>query len=173
MRAALPHKRIDILLAKQEIAEQIYRYCRAMDRLDADLGYSVWHEDAEAIYEASPFIGTGRGFIDWVIPKHRTFVNHSHQVTNILIAVDGDEADSESCFIVMPRTREEGGQEMDHIILGRYLDRWSRFDGRWAIRKRQCIIDMANSVPVSEGWIVAAGRRDRHDPSYGLRIARV
>ena len=173
MKAASPDKRIDVLLAKQEIAEQIYRYCRAMDRLDADLGYSVWHEDAEAIYEASPFVGSGRGFIDWVIPKHRTFVNHSHQVTNILIAVDGDEADSEACFIVIPRTKGEGGHEMDHIILGRYLDRWSRIDGRWAIRKRQCIIDMANSVSVSEGWIVAAGRRDRHDLSYDLRIARV
>ena len=164
---------IDIMLAKQDIREQIYRYCRAMDRLDNDLGYSVWHDDATAIYEASPYVGTGRGFIAWVIPKHLTFVNHSHQVTNILIAVDGEEADSESCFIVAPRTKAEDGGETDHIILGRYLDRWRRVDGRWAISRRECIIDMANSVPVSDGWIAASGRRDRDDPSYGLRIARV
>lgn len=50
----MSEKSINVLLAKQEITEQIYRYCRAMDRFDADLGYSVWHEEAEAIYEASP-----------------------------------------------------------------------------------------------------------------------
>ena len=75
----MSEKSINVLRAKQEITEQISRYCRAMDRLDADLGYSVWHEEAEAIYEASPYVGTGRGFIDWVIPMIGTEASASAQ----------------------------------------------------------------------------------------------
>ena len=34
------------LLAKQAITEALYKYCRAMDRMDNELGKSVFHVDA-------------------------------------------------------------------------------------------------------------------------------
>ena len=33
-----------------EIDRVLKRYCRAMDRIDARLGYSVWHDDGLADY---------------------------------------------------------------------------------------------------------------------------
>ena len=39
------------LADRQAITDLIYRYCRSMDRIDAELGYSIWHEDATADYE--------------------------------------------------------------------------------------------------------------------------
>lgn len=34
-----------IVADRQAVAELIYRYCRAVDRLDIALGHSIWHED--------------------------------------------------------------------------------------------------------------------------------
>ena len=45
------------LLDRQAITEQIYRYCRAVDRLDIPLGHSVFHEDATADYGDSLYRG--------------------------------------------------------------------------------------------------------------------
>jgi hypothetical protein len=38
------------LADRQAITDLIYRYCRAMDRIDPDLGYTIWHEDGVADY---------------------------------------------------------------------------------------------------------------------------
>ena len=51
---------------RQAITDQLYRYCRAMDRIDHDLGYSIWHEDGTADYGAGVWQGSGRGFVDHV-----------------------------------------------------------------------------------------------------------
>jgi hypothetical protein len=78
-----------------KITAVMHRYCRAMDRIDAKLGYSVWHDDGTADY--GPFFkGSGRDFIDWVCNFHRTLISQFHQVTNILIDVMGEHATSES-----------------------------------------------------------------------------
>jgi hypothetical protein len=57
------------LLAKQAITEQIYRYCRAMDRIDSDLGRSVWHSDGRA-YCGPIFRAMGHEFVKWVAIPH-------------------------------------------------------------------------------------------------------
>ena len=36
------------LVDHQAITDLIYRYCRSMDRIDAERGYSIWHDDAVA-----------------------------------------------------------------------------------------------------------------------------
>ena len=80
---------------RQDITDQIYRYCRAMDRIDHELGYSIWHEDGTADYGHN-FQGTGRAFIDHVCQQHAGLQQHSHQVSNIIIDLDGDTAGSEA-----------------------------------------------------------------------------
>ncbi|MES2303794.1 MAG: nuclear transport factor 2 family protein, partial [Pseudomonadota bacterium] len=75
--------------AKLAIAEQLANYARAMDRIDHDLGYAVWHPEGTARY-GTMFEGTGRAFIDWVCATHTQMIAHMHRVTNILIVVDGD-----------------------------------------------------------------------------------
>src|ERR1700754_4718883 len=80
---------------RQQITDQIYRYCRAMDRIDHELGYSIWHEDGTADYGHN-FQGTGRAFIDHVCQQHAGLQQHSHQVSNIIIELDGDSAGSEA-----------------------------------------------------------------------------
>src|SRR3954468_11552442 len=87
---------LQAMLDRQAITELIHRYCRAMDRVDHALGYSIWHDGSEADY-GGIFKGTGREVIDWVCEGHvRGRVAHSHQVTVINMTVDGDHAGSEA-----------------------------------------------------------------------------
>lgn len=41
-------RQIAELIEKEAIREQIYTYCRALDRIDNELGYSVFAEEARS-----------------------------------------------------------------------------------------------------------------------------
>jgi hypothetical protein len=131
---------LDELVAKQAITEQLHRYCHGLDRFDRDQAM-IWHEGGLAEYEGI-FSGTGAGFLDWVWPVHEGFERTSHQVTNILIAVDGDSATSETYVTVCLR-----GAETDIVGRGRYSDTWSRRDGRWAVDLRRYSDDIQQFFP--------------------------
>ncbi len=155
---------------RQAITDQIYKYCRAMDRIDHQLGYNVWHEDGTADYGAM-YNGSGRGFIDWVCEQHSAMLGHSHQVSNILIEIDGDRAGSEAYVTAALRIRQDG-RLVQVTARGRYIDRWSRRDGRWGIDHRVYVQDFDElrevAATLTEGW----GRRDREDPSYRVLPVR-
>jgi len=154
------------LLAKQAITEQIYRYCRAMDRIDNDLGKSVWHSDGWADY-GPIFQGMGHEFVEWVAISHSAMMSHSHQVSNILIDVSGERAKSEA-YVTATLRKSESGKLTELTVRGRYLDQWSERDGRWAIDHRRYTHDFDDVREIaevaSEGW----GARDRSDPLYAL-----
>jgi hypothetical protein len=152
--------------AREAIRRRLYQYCRAVDRLDAPLGYSVWHEEGTADY-GPMFQGTGRGFIDWVIEQHRGLEAHSHQITNILIELDGHEGSSEAYVSATLRLRR-AGRRLQVDVRGRYLDRWSWRDGRWAILHRRYVHDFDHVQEVTASEIEGWGRRDRQDASYLL-----
>jgi hypothetical protein len=154
------------LADRQAITDLIYRYCRAVDRIDPELGYTIWHEDAEADYGESIYRGSGRGFIDFVCAQHRRAVCHSHQISNVIIDLDGDRAGSES--YVTANVRFAAGAVLKQVtVSGRYIDRWSRREGRWGIDKRIYVLDFEEirDVPADNR---GTGRRDRNDPSYGV-----
>jgi hypothetical protein len=153
------------LADREAIREQLYNYCRAVDRLDAPLGYAVWHPEGTADYGAEVYQGSGHGFIDHVIAVHGHLLAHSHQITNVLIRLDGDKAASEACHIACLHMLREG-QLIEMRVQGRYCDHWSRRDGRWAIDHRLTIRDLDSVGPVTALSTTSAGSRDRSDPSY-------
>jgi len=53
-------------------------------------------------------------------------------------------------------------------VWARYLDRWSRRDGRWGIDKRITVIDFDEIRDVTSMSQAQASRRDRSDPSYAV-----
>ena len=151
----------------QAITKAIYLYCRSMDRMDIPLGRTVFHEDATADYGAELFQGSGHGFVEWVAKSHENFDYHSHQVTNVIINLDGDRAASESYVTAALRSTIDG-QAKEFTTRGRYLDRWSCRDGHWAIDARVYIHDFADARDVNHSPIPVAGRRDRSDLSYDI-----
>ena len=148
------------------ITDLIYQYCRAVDRLDIPLGHSIWHDDAMADYGADFYQGKGRGAIDHICAQHRRTLHHSHQVSNILIELDRDRAGSEAYAIASLRAyRDEKLFQM--TIWGRYVDRWSRRNGRWGLDHRLAIRDFDEIREVTPLQHHDVARRDRSDPSYG------
>jgi hypothetical protein len=169
--------------AKQAITEVIYRYCRALDRMDRELADTVWHPDGTADYGPT-FQGSAAGLLDSLWSNHAKLLGHSHQVTNILIEVRGDNAGSEAYVTGTLWNRSDSGVLTNMVALGRYIDRWSRRDGVWAFDHRQFVYDLAYSSASPtlldgnrEGLATlaarrdpgqTAARRDRTDPSYAV-----
>jgi hypothetical protein len=161
---------VDDLVAKQSITEVIYTYCRALDRMDRELALTVWHSGGTADYGPGMYQGTGAGFVDWVWQQHALMEAHSHQISNILIDVDGDSAGSEAYVTAALRTAGEPGTQIEIVSRGRYVDQWSRRDGRWAIDHRRFVEDFTNAQPVGDLGLIerpaSRSRRDRNDLSY-------
>ena len=164
---------VDELVAKHAITEVIYTYCRALDRMDWDLALTVWHADGTADYGANMYQGTGAGFVEWVWTQHAGMMGHSHQITNVLVEVDGDRGASEAYVTAALRLESDANaQAVEIVSRGRYVDTWSRRDGRWAIDHRRFVEDFTSTYPVSamepSDAAQRSSRRDRDDPSYAV-----
>lgn len=155
------------LVSTRAIHDVLYRYCRGLDRMDRPMAESVWHPDGTADY-GPMYQGSGSGFLDWVWEAHSALETHSHQITNVLVEVDGDCATSESYVTVALWRRLPDGGVVEIVGRGRYVDRWSCRDGRWAIDHRQFLSDLQHAVTLSPAQAQGGGegRRDRSDPSY-------
>ncbi len=135
---------LETLIAKQAITEVLHRYCYAVDRMDPELGAQIWHPDGLAHYGPDIYEGSGAGFIDWVYESHSHADATSHQVTNIMIEVDGDTATSETYVTACLRMGST-----DIVARGRYQDTWSCRDGVWRIDVRGFETDLMQFLPVA------------------------
>ena len=154
------------MLDRMAITELIYQYCRAVDRLDRELGAAIWHEGGEI--DLGPlWRGTGRDWMNFTCDIHeRQVLVHSHQITNVTIRVDGDQAGSEAYVTATVRMVEDGVlRQWTHW--GRYLDQWAWREDRWGIETRQYVEDFAEVRDASPTG-VEAGKRDRTDVAYAV-----
>jgi len=154
------------LLDRQAITDLLQRYCRAVDRLDKPLARSVFHPGAEADF--SPvYKGDAQGAIDFVFASHARVLRVSHQIgtTIVTFGEDGKTAGSEAAFHSTARFLVDD-QLTQLDIWGRYLDRWSQRDGRWAIDRRRTVFDFDETRPVTGSMGSPDVSRDRADPSY-------
>jgi len=155
---------------RQAIRDCLATYCRGVDRLDRELLLSVYHEDA--IDDHGVFVGSREEFADWALGLHAQ-MQHStqHIITNHSCELDGDVAHSETYWMFASMNKQGAALTLSG---GRYIDRFERRNGRWAIALRKCIADWAGAP--GEGWgppglreALNSGsppRRDRSDPSY-------
>jgi len=163
---------IEDVIARAEIGELLVRYCRGIDRLDWDLVRSCFWPDGIADYRAFGLTGTPDALVAFLqAPAAMPALTRTmHVLSNHTIALDADRARSEAYCMA----HHEGGA--GHIWDGRfavtwlrYLDRWERRDGRWAILHREVAVEWGLTLDV-EQWAPfppdALGRRDRADRSY-------
>jgi hypothetical protein len=127
------------LVDRQAIHDVLMSYSRGVDRLDRELILSVYHSDATD--DHGVFIGGPTEFADWVIGMHtRLHLSHQHCQFNSTIDLDGDVAHAETYYMFIGMNRSGEPLAMSG---GRYLDRFERRDGRWAIAARVCLRDWA------------------------------
>ncbi len=139
--------------------------------MDRELTLSVWHEGGTASY-IDMYEGTGAGFVDWAWKVHEGMERHSHQIANSVIEVDGDRASSETYLTATLWTVPRDGKQTEVCVRGRYLDRWSKRDGRWAIDHRTHVADLHTFSELRRGPTNDESRRDPDDPSYALLPTR-
>ncbi len=147
------------------------RYCRGVDRLDAELIRSAYH--ADGVDEHGELSGTRDAFVDELIPVlRRNYLATSHQITNQLVDLAGDTAFVESYVTAVHKT-EVDDVRWQEIAHGRYLDRFERRDGKWRIAHRLVVVHSRNAREVAPSRLatdearLVRGSRDRSDPSYG------
>jgi hypothetical protein len=105
--------------------------------------------------------------IDLICAQHRRLLVHSHQISNIIIELDGERAGSESYVTATLRMRD--GERLKQIMVwSRYIDRWSRRNGRWGIDKRVAVRDFDEVREVVAMSQPIGGKRDSSDPSYDV-----
>jgi hypothetical protein len=61
-----------------------------------------------------------------------------------------------------------GAERRQVTVCGRYIDRWSRRNGRWGIDKRIFLCDLDEVRNITNLNESHDGRRDREDASYGV-----
>jgi hypothetical protein len=124
-------------MAKAEIREVLYRYCRGLDRGDAQLIASAYHADAYEEHgpEAGPAAEFAESSARMVADK---LLNVQHAVCNVLIDLKGDFAEVESYFLATQRRASR--PTIVTAFGGRYLDRFENRDG-WRIAARRVVND--------------------------------
>lgn len=160
------------LLAQQQVRDCLMRYCRGVDRCDAELVRSAYHRDATD--DHGYWKGNGWEFADFIVEaKLRDNDWTTHAVQNVLVEVDGDVAHAESYVEASLKPR---GLDEVRVFVGRYVDRLERRDGQWRIADRVVVHDWDDVRPLQPGGIglpldgFTRGRRgDRTDPVYRSR----
>lgn len=167
----MENKDIETLLAKEAIRDQIYTYCRALDRIDNELGYSVFAEDSKVNYGPTFPKGNGRQFIDNMLNQHRHMISTHHMMTNILIKVDGNKAASETYMYAACKfpKKLKGGKKSTFTVEARCrdIDKWECRDGKWLIVER--VVAGDNTMIVVPGQDLEnynTERNNKKDPSY-------
>jgi hypothetical protein len=161
------------LLDRAAIQEAVLRYCRGVDRADAELLASAYHPDAVDEHGMAHFEGDAiaRGIIELVSGSRVSL----HQITNQTVDLLGtSRAACESYFTAWQSMQHEGEERM-LLALGRYIDQFEKRDGDWRVAHRLVIVEHAQLLPAGGPFPPASpglGRRDRQDPSYTVLQTR-
>lgn len=162
--------RLRELVDRQEIHDCIVRYCRGVDRLDAQMLASAYHPDA--VDDHGLYVGNPHQFADYFLAFHKKHQKATqHIITNHYCELDGDMAHCETYWLFAGMNRV--GPELS-LGGGRYIDRMERRDGHWAIAARKCLYDWQGKpgdyslTPENLERMLGAGptARDSSDPSY-------
>jgi hypothetical protein len=160
--------RIDQALSKQALHDLGVAYARAVDRADASLMASVFHEDATVV--TGVFNGNAAEYAVKIVDYVRANIERCfHSLANEWYEVRGDDAVGES-YVIANTTA--GGR--DTLIGGRYIDSYQRRNGVWKIKARTFVVDWTNTQPTSyeTGGMYAAltarGCYGKNDPVYAF-----
>lgn len=161
-----------MLLARQEIEDALLRYCWGIDRADLDLVLSAFHEDARDNHSGVEESAVER-FTRTVVEG--AAMRTSHNLSNILIQIDGSTAATQSYFTAWHQFEYEG-TTYDWVIAGRYIDRFECRAGLWRIAHRMVVYDFQRfdgpgKVPSGHPALklfdtVVRGQKSRADYSY-------
>ena len=166
------YKQFRALVDREAVREVILRNSRAIDRVDEELLRTVYWPDGWDSH--SIFDGSFEDYVPWVIETLNGMIATHHNVANIMIELDGDDAFTESYFIAHHKIKGEDGVDRDMFAAGRYVDHIQRRgDGQhreWRIKHRRAVFDWDINQPSTSTWddgerkaMMERGMRGRDD----------
>jgi len=129
---------------REAIRDCLYRYCRAIDRRDAELLAGVYWPGA--MDHHGVFDAPAEQFVPEVMAALAAMDQTMHMLGNVLIRIEGNLAAVESQFHAYHRIPPGNGPgedvEVEDVHLGgRYLDRMEKRGGEWRIAERTVAYD--------------------------------
>lgn len=128
------------LADRAEIEDAVKRYCRAVDRCDWALLARFYHPDA--VIRHGGYEGGPAGFVEFVKARRVGIRHTAHFVSNILVEFGGpDVAVAETygfatqTFVPPSPFVPEGAVATRVRAVYRYVDRFERREGRWAVAR--------------------------------------
>jgi len=153
---------------RYQIEQALRRYCRGVDRGDAELIRSAYHEDA--VDDHGGFKGLAHDFADQLITGTKDrWLAAQHLLHQTNIDFDGDRAWVETYFTAHHSVKGDNAAVSLETFGGRYSDRFERRKGTWAIAARTVLYDWSrieanvNEYPNEQ---FERGQRSREDHTY-------
>lgn len=159
---------LEDLVARRDVYDVLTRYCRALDRADADLMQSVYWPDG--VDHHGVFNGNAAEFAEFIVREiQQWFEVTMHAIMNVHMEISGDVACTESYLFAYHKVKADmageifgarylemykgHGLDKDHHHFyygGRYIDRLEKRDGEWRIAKREVVMDWNDNSPSNE-----------------------
>ena len=155
-------------MAEAEIGRVTARYCRAIDRMDEALLRSCYHPGATD--EHGSFSGGVDEYVTWVWDLLATYRSTMHLIGNQLVELDGPTTARVETYGLAFHAGEVDDVRLNLTTGFRFVDRFDRVSGVWAISRRVAVTEWSRTNDPSTWWepppSLRVGRRDREDPSY-------
>lgn len=163
------------LLAEREIHDVLTRYCRGVDRCDAELIASCYHPDA--VDDHGNWTATGAQAPQHIVGLVKPGPDLAmHFLGNVRIEVEGDAAFSES-YLLAFRTSRKDERSYTRTRAVRFVDRFALRNGEWRISERVVVDDWNRIDEIVEAMqdtdVFRRSRKDRDDPVFAIRRGRV
>ena len=92
--------------------------------------------------------GPAHAFCDPLAEAIKRYENTQHQISNMLVEIEGDSARSETYLTAHHYL--VGDPDMEMTYLGRYLDQMEKRDGVWKIMFRKIVMTWHQNAPGSK-----------------------
>jgi hypothetical protein len=165
---------LQTLLDEREIRRVLLRYCRGVDRGDAEMVRDCYHPNSVDVH--GRYSGSGPAFGDYAVGVlSERYAATAHNIGEPLIELDGQSAHVDTYFVAYHLSVEPIDEAHLYVFGGRYVDRFSCRAGRWRIDARVVARDWSIRHPIPSGALVreleeaknfVPGRRDAGDLGY-------
>ena len=135
---------------REAIRDCMARYCRGIDRMDAELLRSAYWPGAMDYHTG--FTGTVEEFIEWAMPRLAAMEQSVHMTGNCLIRIEGNVAKVETYLWSVSVVPGDNPRRVN--TSGRYVDRFEKREDEWRIAERWVVHDWFEEAPNTGDWSV-------------------
>lgn len=135
---------------REAIRDCMARYCRGVDRLDAEAIRSAYWSDI--IDEHGPYNLSREKFIEAAQQLYTPTDHVVHMVANMEIHMNAPHAFVQSSWQALQALEEDDeGRRVETFLCGRYLDHFEKRDEEWRIARRRVVYDWIRKMPLEHG----------------------